>query len=285
MIWALAAAFAATAALLVRQWRQVRHLRNHVAVLQRELQHVQQSCSRLAPPSVVQQLIAGEAAQTAERKIVTVMFVDVVGYTEISERTDPATLAELLNGYFRRVHEAVTAHRGRIGTFLGDGVLAYFGAFEPNPWQSDDAVSAALLLVADMEGYAERLHAQGYPRLRVGIGIHRGAGLAGLIGSDERMEYAFVGRTVNTAARVQTLTRVHDCPILITNAVRENLDPHVPLRAREPTSVKGIREPLATWEVLIRAGGASTVDVQPMQGTSQAGPFDSTPNRSITDEP
>ncbi len=227
-----------------------RALQSQIENLYREVQHVQQSCGRIAPPSVVQQLVSGDTSNTAERKIVTVMFIDLVGYTEISERSEPAVLAELLNGYFRRVHAAVSAHRGRIGTYLGDGVLAYFGAFEPNPWQCDDAVAAALDLVAAMRGYADELSSQGYPRLRVGIGIHRGTGLAGLVGSEDRMEYAFVGRTVNTAARVQTLTRVHNCAVLITDAVREKLDPKVSLRALPPTAVKGIQEPIATYEVV-----------------------------------
>lgn len=243
-------------ATLIHLTARNRQLRAQIENLYREVQHVQQSCGRLAPPSVVQQLVSGDTQSSAERKIVTVMFIDVVGYTDISERTEPPVLAELLNGYFRRVHTAVTAHRGRIGTYLGDGVLAYFGAFEPNPWQSDDAVAAALDLVAAMHYYADELETQSYPRLRVGIGIHRGSGLAGLVGSEERMEYAFVGRTVNTAARVQALTRVHDCAVLITEAVREKLDPHVPLRALPPTAVKGIQEPIATYEV-IRPGSAA----------------------------
>ncbi|MEX2481237.1 MAG: adenylate/guanylate cyclase domain-containing protein [Gammaproteobacteria bacterium] len=234
-----------------------RHLETQITSLHRELQHMQQSCGRLAPPSVVQQLVAGGAAQTAERKVATVLFIDLVGYTALAERIEPAALADLLNAYFQRVHAAVTAHRGRIATYLGDGVLAYFGAFEPNPWQCDDAVAAALDVVRAMEQYADQLVAQGHPRLRVGIGIHRGRGLAGFVGSQDRMEYAFVGRTVNTAARVQTLTRVHECTILITDAVREELDPNLPLRALPPTTVKGIQEPLVTYEVIAQERSAA----------------------------
>jgi len=233
-----------------------RGLDDQIESLHGELQHMQQSCARLAPPSVVQQLVAGDAAYTAEHKMATVMFIDLVGYTELSEKTEAALLAEMLNGYFKRVHDAVTAHRGRIATYLGDGVLAYFGAFEPNPWQCDDAVAAALDLVAEMQRYAEELAARGQPRLRVGVGIHHGSGLAGLVGTEDRMEYAFVGRTVNTAARVQTLTRVHDCAILITEAVREKLGPHLAVRALPPTTVKGIEEPLITYEVLARTTSA-----------------------------
>lgn len=260
----LAAALLAALLTVLHLALRKRHLETQVSGLHRELQHMQQSCGRLAPPSVVQQLVAGDAAQTAERKVATVMFIDLVGYTALSERTEPAVLADLLNAYFQRVHAAVTAHRGRIATYLGDGVLAYFGAFEPNPWQCDDAVSAALDLVRAMDLYADQLVARGHPRLRVGIGIHRGSGLAGFVGSQDRMEYAFVGRTVNIAARVQTLTRVHECTVLLTDAVREELDPNLPLRALPPTAVKGIGEPLVTYEVIAQA---RTVAARPSPAT------------------
>lgn len=247
----LAAALAVAAVVML--WRYaslLRDLKVRLSMTERELQHVQQSCSMLAPPSVVQKFISEGVTSSAETKVATVMFIDLVGFTEISERLEAPALAELLNGYFQRVSDAVTEHRGRIGTFLGDGVLAYFGAFEPNPWQADDAVVAALGLARAMREYSDEVHARGLPKLNIGIGIHRGIGLAGLVGSHERMEYAFVGRTVNTAARVQTLTRAHDCAILITEAVREQLDPKIPLRAFPPVNVKGIREPLATFEVI-----------------------------------
>jgi len=119
-----------------------------------------------------------------------------------------------------------------------------------------------------MRAYADELAARGYPRLRVGIGLHRGPGLAGLIGSEDRMEYAFVGRTMNTAARVQGLTRIHDATILVAAGVRETLDPHVPLRELPPTAVKGIRDPLATWEVLVPPNAFPDPTGQPARGTS-----------------
>ena len=248
----VAVAVVAAGVSLWRYSRLVRDLNSRLRATQRELQHVQQSCAMLAPPAVVQRLISEGVTPSAETKIATVMFVDLAGFTEISERLEAPALAELLNGYFQRVSDAVTEHRGRIGTFLGDGVLAYFGAFEPNPWQADDAVAAALALARAMNEYSDELHARHLPQLRIGIGIHRGAGLAGLVGSRERMEYAFVGRTVNMAARVQTLTRVHECVILITEGVREQLDPQILLRALPAISVKGIREPVATFEVIGR---------------------------------
>ena len=217
---------------------------------------MQQSCELLAPAGVVQRVMSEGLDEIAERKIVTVMFTDLVGYTAMSEQLEPQVMARIVNGYFQRVSDAVTEHRGRIGTYLGDGILSYFGALEPNPWQCNDAVNTALALRAAIVAYAGELEQEGLPRVSVGIGIHRGPGLAGLIGSRERREYAVIGRTVNLAARVQALTRTHHSDILLTEAVREHLDPRFQLQAMPATPVKGIAEPVVTYAVLTSSAAA-----------------------------
>jgi adenylate cyclase len=167
----------------------------------------------------------------------------------MSERLEPAVLARVLNGYFQRMSDAIHEHRGHVSTFIGDGILAYFGALQPNPWQCDDAVRAALAMRAAIREYNAELAREGLPPLTVGVGIHRGPGLAGLVGSRERMEYAFVGRTVNLAARVQALTRIHQVDILVTDALRTELDARFVLAPMPAELVKGIAEPVVTYAV------------------------------------
>ena len=240
-------------AALYGQWRRNQRLQAQLESAAVDLQHLQEACSRLAPAGVVQRLVAdgvGPGAQTpAERKVVTALFADVVGYTALSEKLDPAVLARVLNGYFQRVSDAVHDHRGHVSTYLGDGILAYFGALQPNPWQCDDAVRAALAMRVAIRDYNVELAREGLPPLAIGIGIHRGPGLAGLIGSRERMEYGFVGPTVNMAARVQALTRTHEVDILVTDALRAELDSKFVLTAMPPEMVKGIAEPVLTYAV------------------------------------
>jgi adenylate cyclase len=238
---------------LYQQRRRNQNLEAQLEAAAIELQHLQEACSRLAPAGVVQRLIAdgmtpGTAA-AAERKVVTALFADLVGYTAMSERLEPAVLARVLNGYFQRMSDAIHEHRGHVSTFLGDGILAYFGALQPNPWQCNDAVRAALAMRAAMAEYNVELARDGLPPLAVGIGIHRGPGLAGLVGSRERMEYAFVGRTVNLAARVQALTRTHQVDILVTEALRAELDTRFVLTPMPAEPVKGIEEPVVTYAV------------------------------------
>jgi len=238
---------------LYRQWRRNQRLEAQLEAAAADLQHLQEACSRLAPAGVVQRLVAdgvGLGAQAvAERKVVTALFADLVGYTALSERLEPAVLARVLNGYFQRMSDAIHEHRGHVSTFIGDGILAYFGALQPNPWQCDDAVRAALAMRAAIREYNAELTREGLPRLAVGIGIHRGPGLAGLVGSRERMEYGFVGRTVNVAARVQALTRTHQVDILVTEALCPELDSRFVLTPMPAETVKGIAKPVVTYAV------------------------------------
>lgn len=241
---------AAAAGLILWQQHRVRALRARVEQDAIELQRLQQSCALLAPAGVVERLFSDGPESIAEHKVFTAMFTDLVGYTALSGRLDPPTLARVLNGYFQLVSDSVAEHRGRVGTFLGDGILIFFGALEPNPWQCDDAAQAALAIRAALARYNRELEGEGLPRIAVGVGIHRGPGLAGLIGSRDRREYTVVGPTLNLAARVQGLTREHGRDILLTEAVREKLDPRFELAPMPAVAVKGIAEPVVTYAVV-----------------------------------
>lgn len=270
MPYALAAAMAVALLALGFAWwrahRQRAELRMQLDAAADELQRLQSACARLAPAGIVNRLVAdglrAGAELPAERKVVTALFCDLVGYTAMSERLEPAVLARIVNGYFQRMSDAIHGHGGHVSTFLGDGILAYFGALRPNPWQCADAVRAALAMREAMQAYSAELEREGLGPLALGIGIHRGPGLAGMVGSRERMEYGFVGRTVNLAARVQTLTRTHGVDILVTEAVKGELGPGFDLRVMPPEAVKGIAEPVLTYEVRGRAA-AAIVDIGP----------------------
>jgi len=248
----LLAAVAALAVLATLLWRERQcsaQLRRRLEAMAGELQQLQQSCARLAPAGLVQRMASEQDEAPAEHKQVTALFADLVGYTALSEKLDAPQLARVLNGYFQRAADAITSHRGHVSTFLGDGILAYFGALEPNPWQCNDAVRAALAIRTALREYSAELQREGLPPITAGIGIHRGTGLAGLIGSRDRREYSVVGRTVNLAARVQGLTRMLGVDILVTEAVCAELDPAIRRHAMPAQAVKGIREPVVTYAV------------------------------------
>jgi class 3 adenylate cyclase len=244
---------------LYRQRRLNQNLRSQLEAAAANLEKLQQACSRLAPAGVLQRLIADDVqpgtGPKAERKVATALFVDLVGFTAMSERLEPAVLARVLDGYYQRMSDAIDEHRGQVGSFVGDGIVAYFGATQPNPWQCDDAVRAALAMRAAIDEYNGELDREGLPRLSIGIGIDRGPGLAGLMGSRDRKEYAFIGRSVNIAARVQALTRIHQVDILVTETVRDDLDPGFVLVPMPAKPVKGLTKPVMTYAVRRRSTG------------------------------
>jgi len=229
---------------LWRSRQERSRLRRALEAKSADLEHLQLSFSRFAPEEVVESVIASGVTTHGERKEVTALFADLVGFTALSESLEPSVLVRILNGYFERMSQAITDHRGHVSNLVGDGILALFGALQPNPWQGNDALHAALAMREELSAYNRELEQEGLPTLSIGVGLHRGWGVAGLVGSRDLMQFAFVGRIVNLAARVQDLTRQYRVDILLTDAVRKTLDPRFKLRELPATPVRGVAEPV-----------------------------------------
>jgi len=252
--WAVAGGLALAAAGLAIALARARssnaRARTRLVSASAELERLEHAFARFAPMELVERVIASGVPTHGERKEVTVLFADLVGFTPIAESVDPSALVRILNGYFERMSRAIAAHQGHISTLIGDGILALFGALETNPWQTDDAVRAALAMRAELAAYNAELAAEGLPKLALAVGIHRGAGIAGLVGSSELMQFTVVGTVVSVAARVQALTREHGIDVLVTADAQRALDPRFALRALPPSALKGISEPVATFALL-----------------------------------
>lgn len=247
---ALGAAVLALGAALWRARLRSQRLVDRVRARGRELEALQHAFSRFAPHEVVEDIIERGISRRSEKKSVTVLFADLVGFTSMSEKLDAAVLVEILNGYFREMSRAIEAHRGHVSKLIGDGILALFGALEDNPWQADDAAHAALAMRERLVAYNEKLVGLKRPTLSIGIGIHYGEVVAGIVGSDQITEYTVLGSTVNLASRIEGLTRRHHVDILLTEAVKQKLDPRFELRAFAPEMLKGVSEPVATWTLI-----------------------------------
>ena len=248
-----AAALCAVAVLATGLLRTKRHARRLEVALRRasdDLAHLEQAFARFAPADVVERLAHGATEIAPERREVTVMFADLVGFTPLSERIDPGVLVAILNDYFRRMSRVIYDHHGHVSRIMGDGIMALWGALAANPWQSADAVRAALAMREELRALNSDLTAAALPVLAFGIGIHRGETLAAVVGSPEMMEFTVMGDTVNTAARVESLTRAHGVDILVTEAVRAGLDDRFVLRELPPALLKGKSEPVRTAAVI-----------------------------------
>lgn len=215
----------------------------------RNLEFLQHAFSKFAPATVVDHILAQGISPAPEKKEVTVLFADLRGFTAMSETMDPVDLVKLLNGYFGAMSRAISDNNGHVSKFIGDGILALFGALETNAWQSNDAGHAALAMREALAAYNEELRAAGLPTIAIGIGIHRGVVVAGCLGSQQLMEYTVIGSQVNLAARVESMTREHGVDILVTAAVRQHLDPRFRLRPLPPTRGKGLSEEVVIFAI------------------------------------
>jgi adenylate cyclase len=215
-----------------------------------EREHIKDTFGRFVSRDVSEAVLAGRVPLEGERRNVSILFQDIRGFTALSERLDPATMLRLLNQFFTQVVAAVEAEGGVVKQFLGDGVMALFGAPQSCADHAERAVRAALGIVRRLAALNESLQRQGLPMLEIGVGIHSGAVVAGLIGPDNRVEYGVVGDAVNLANRVESLTRELRATVLVSREIAEQLGPSFRLGRTATMPVKGKSQPVDVVEVL-----------------------------------
>ena len=163
--------------------------------------------SRFVNPHVVQELVAhGGLSRSGESRQISVLFSDIRGFTTLSEKRTPQQVVELLNRYFTLQVEVVFRHGGSLDKFIGDCIMAFWGAPLDDPEHARNAVAAALEMADVLQQFKRELGEQDAD-FDVGIGIHSGPAVVGLIGSDQRREYTAIGDTVNLASRIEGLTK------------------------------------------------------------------------------
>ncbi|MEM8947034.1 MAG: adenylate/guanylate cyclase domain-containing protein [Planctomycetota bacterium] len=215
----------------------------------REREQLQETFGRHVGQEAAKQILQQDSALVGTEQTISVMFVDVRNFTEHSSRHSPQEVVAVLNIFFREAVDKIESRGGMVNKFLGDGFMALFGigAMEQN--HAQQAVDAGLDMLCCLEETAHELEQAGWPGLAIGIGINTGPAIVGSIGSPKRQEYTAIGDTVNVASRVESLTKVLGCPILVTAATRNRLDAQVPVRSMPPQSVKGKGTPLQVFSI------------------------------------
>ncbi|MBC3757380.1 adenylate/guanylate cyclase domain-containing protein [Hyunsoonleella sp. SJ7] len=235
--------------IILRQRKKNKKLEKLLDHTNQKLERLQVHFGRFTPEEVIEHLSDSNDVFKPTNRPVTVLFADLKGFTKMCEEMDPTVVVTVLNGYFRCMSKVLTKHHGQVTELIGDGILSLFGALKNNPWQSQDAVKAALEMREALKEYNKELRAKSFPELSFGIGIHKGKVLAGVMGNYELSKFGVVGDPINVAARVEALTREFQSDILITEDIKKELDERFILKKMKPAMVKGKSKPIITYTV------------------------------------
>lgn len=235
--------------------------REQAALRLRDATRVRENFERYFTPQLAEHIAnaPGDVALGGVRRRVIVLFNDVRGFTEIAESLPPDQMAAQLNEYFAAMVECVFRHNGALDKFIGDAIMAYWGAPVATDDDADRAVRAALDMQDQLHALNVRWAAAGRPMLHAGIGINLGDAFVGNIGSPRRLEYTLIGDTVNLASRLCGLARGGET--LITDAVRKDLRRQFFMRARPELVPQRFQGPPVAVFSLVSANEGDTIEM------------------------
>jgi len=205
--------------------------------------------SRFMPEYVVKQLLDNPSSFKLGgiNQKITVLFADIRGFTSISEKEKPEKVVGLLNKFFSAMTDIIFENGGTLDKYIGDGLMALFGAPTASEEDALNSVKAAVTMQKKLAEINPEFRAEGLPEISMGIGLHTGVATIGYIGSDRRSEYTAIGDTVNIASRLQS--NASGGEILMSDITAEACGNRIPFTEREPLTVKNRTQPINVLEV------------------------------------
>jgi len=223
---------------------------NEMAASLKEKDAIKRAFTRYVAREVVSEILQDpdKIVLTGERRDVTVLFCDVRGFTSISERLSPEEVVSLLNAFYTLMIDATFKHEGTLDKFLGDGVMAVFGAPIFHPDHSVRALRTALAMQTGIRELSARRVAEGKDPLKIGIGVNAGCAVAGNVGTEQRMEYTVIGDSVNLASRLESYAKAGQ--ILISSDTHALVKSAIDARPLGRMKVRGKEDEIDVYEVL-----------------------------------
>jgi len=223
------------------------------------------------PPEVVAGLSTSREPPSMEGQAreMSVLFCDIKGFTRISESMPPRDLALLLNHYFTAMTEVIYRHDGTVDKYIGDAIMAFWGAPVAQTDHAGRALAAALEMQAALASLRDGFRGRGWPAIAVGIGINSGTMSVGNMGSRYRVAYTVVGDAVNLAARLENLTRGYEVELMVSDGIRRAAAEWV-FRELDNVRVKGKGEATRVFEPVARREALSQTDHQLLEHHEQA---------------
>lgn len=214
----------------------------------RELKHL---FSKYVSPQVLHTMLDNPKAVSlgGEEREITVLFSDIRGFTTLSEAVSPKELVRILNKYFTAMTGEILKHEGVLDKYIGDAIMAFWGAPMDDTRQADHALKAARGMLARLDALNKELRAEGDPEIHIGVGIYTGPAVVGNMGSDLRFDYTAMGDTVNVASRLEGLNKEYKTEIILGESTKEKLHESYLCKALGAVAVKGRREPVKIYTV------------------------------------
>jgi len=199
--------------------------------------------------SVTEDLLKGNLELGGSKKVVTVFFSDVRDFTKFSEGHTPEQVVEMLNEYFQIMVAIINKHGGVVDKFIGDAIMAVWGAPNGSARDPQNAVKACIEMRQALEVLNSTRKGRGQVPIKIGIGLHRGDAISGTIGSSERMEYTVIGDTVNQASRIESSTKAFGTDFLLSDSLADFVKDEFIVEEAGRVEVKGKAEPLTLFKV------------------------------------
>jgi adenylate cyclase len=226
---------------------------------EREKRRARETFSRFLAPAMVDDVLAqgGAVRLGGEKRNLTVLFSDIRGFTSISEKLDPHVLLELLNEYLTPMTDIIVQeNEGTLDKYIGDAIMAFWGAPRPQPDHALKACRAALAMIGRLQALREVWRARGLPDIDVGVGINTGPMSVGFVGSQDRFyNYTVLGDAVNLASRLEGANKEYGTHVILGGSTYDEVKDHVVVRELDLVRVKGKREPVHIYELLALAPG------------------------------
>lgn len=216
-----------------------------------ERDRLKMSFARYVSTHILDKILHSEAPLRleGERRKVTLLFSDIREFTQLAETLPPESVVNLLNDYFEQMIEVIFSHSGTLDKFIGDGIMAEFGAPLDDISQEEHAIRTAIQMQKELGALCDKWQKEGKPRIQMGIGIHTGEAVVGNIGSERRIEYTAIGDTVNVAARLEQTTKALKAPILLSETTYLGAKDKFPFKDLGSMTLPGRKEQIRVYTI------------------------------------
>ncbi|RJQ72248.1 MAG: CHASE2 domain-containing protein [Desulfobacteraceae bacterium] len=233
----------------------------------KEKRKIRNVLGQYVSPAILNSVLADHkeallSAEVGQRRLLSMQFSDLRGFTAIAERHPVEQVVAFLNGYLAAMVDVIFQHQGTLDKFIGDAILAFWGAPILDPDHAHKAVVCALDMQRALRRLNERNRSVGLPELRSGVGIHTAEVILGNIGSQKKLDYTVIGDGVNLTSRIEALTKTYGCPILVSEQTYAAVRERICCRAVDKVQVSGKEQCTLIYEAIDTYRGATADTLQ-----------------------